>query len=124
MEPEENKEDSIYTVEKEIIRHGKKFLGNLLEKPSVKCSGLEEVFTKCAQNTYFTTFTDDSDYLYGSLGLIALKEVWDKEPSKREAIINCLDHFYIFGNWIVRMHVNDLAKEIGLEKDYKRFFNN
>lgn len=104
-----------------IKSFGENFLRSLLDEPCVKESDLLDIIRDSAERTYFTTFTDDSDYLYDSIGLMALKEIWDNEPDKRNAIVSCLDHFYSSGNWIVKMHVNDLAKEIGLEKNYKRF---
>ncbi|MBT4136161.1 hypothetical protein HOD75_00270 [archaeon] len=102
-------------------RHGEKFLGSLLDELVVKESELGEFFRECAIQTYWTTFTDDSDYLYDTLGLMALKDVWESEPNKRDAIVCCMDHFYGAGNWIVKMHVNDLASAVGLEDNYKRF---
>jgi hypothetical protein len=103
----------------EVVEHGDRFLGDLLENPIVIKSGLEDVFRKCAEQTYWT-YLDDSDYLHNSLGLMALKDVWDNEPNKQGAIVCLLDQFYHRGNWIVDCHVQDLAKEIGLEDKYQR----
>jgi hypothetical protein len=93
------------------------FLGNLLERPPIKQSGLEKLFREAAVSAYNTTFTDDSDYIYDGIGFMALKDIWDADPSKREAIKCGLDHFF-GGNWIVKEYVRDIAKVIGLAARY------
>jgi hypothetical protein len=95
-----------------------KFLGNFLERPLIKWSGLTDIIQKAAQQAYWTTFTDDSGYIENGLGLMSLKEQWEKYPDKRRAIVSCLNYFYS-GNWIMQANVKEIAKEIGLEKEYR-----
>jgi hypothetical protein len=99
---------------RESKKYGLRYLGNFLENPVIKKSGLAELIRTSAENVYWTTFTDDSGYVDDGLKLMALKKYW---PEKKEAIKMCLDFFY-GTNWIVSLHVHDLAKEVGLEKDY------
>lgn len=109
-------ENMNYT-ESQARDYAAKFLGDFLERPTIRKSGLGPLIQQCAERTYWTTFTDDSGYVPGSLGFREFKKVWEKHPDKRKAVREALDLFY-GSNWIVQLHVQDVAEEIGLARRY------
>lgn len=104
-------------AEKQAQDYATKFLGDFLDRPAIKQSGLEPLIKRCAEGVYFTTFTDDSGYVPGSLGFRAFKDQWESHPEKRKAIMEVLDYFQ-GSNWIVNLHIQDVAEEIGLTRRY------
>mgnify|MGYP001567465818 CR=1 FL=1 len=63
---------------------------------------------KIGEEAYFTTFTDDSDYLHGAMKFSILDNL---APEFRDKILN---HIYYAGNYIVKHHVEDYYRENGL----------
>jgi hypothetical protein len=113
--------ETLSYTERRIIEHGRELLGDLLDRDVVKESGLADLFREAAEQAYWTIH-EDSYPIKDGMGLMALKEPWEKgDATKREAITLALDRFFINprGNWIVRGYVADFAKKIGLGERYK-----
>ena len=101
-------------------RWADRFLGDLLEKPPVKGSGLERIFHNIAKRAYFSTI-DDYDFTPEEIGLMGLRNVWDERPETREAIVYGLDKFFYNSrsNLFIKAYVKKFAEKIGLDARYK-----
>lgn len=77
-----------------------RFLSKLTDHPELSEKDWQDIIS-IGEQVYYTTFTDDSDYMPGAMDFSAL----DKHPI--ELRMELLDYFHSRGNWIVRLHVRD-----------------
>ncbi len=86
------------------------FLSRLKDQPGLSEEDWHDLIS-IGEQVYYTTFTDDSDYMPGAMDFSAL----DNQPS--ESRRELLDYFHSHGNWIVRLHVRDYRNKQGIKSN-------
>jgi hypothetical protein len=86
-------------------KYALKILENLSNDTDIKEEHWPNII-KSAEGAYWTTFTDDSDYIPGKMNL---KHLNNLPYDIREKV---LEHINKSGNWIVRRHIKDYRKHL------------
>jgi hypothetical protein len=96
---------------RQMKRHARMLLGDQLDQPPLNTSSLHREFREIAGSTYWTTFTDDSDYIEDGISLSLLVTSYLNHPESRDEIKHFVDNV-LTGNWIVNSYRRDFWESI------------